>query len=125
MLDFFCDSPEFSFDAAAIAASAPSSAQLKIFRSSQTGPRSAPTAELPVPVELVEAFAEATGWVIGFEESRASYRKRLENGGSRPTAGTLKIVDMSSAWPAKTPTAHRAKCDRFVESLNLLISDRL
>ena len=78
--------------------------------------------ELPIPTDLVDAFAAATGWVIGFEETGASFRERAETGSRQPTGGRLKIVDMSATWPAKTPTAHRAKCDRVVESLNRLIS---
>jgi hypothetical protein len=81
-----------------------------------------PSVELPIPASVVEAFAAATGWLIGFEESSASFRKRAENGSHRPTAGVLKIVDMSDAWPAKKPTAHRGHCDQFVSELNKLVS---
>ena len=82
----------------------------------------APEAQLPIPADLVDAFAEATGWMIGFEETKASFRQRAQTGSRRPTGGRLKIIDMSPAWPAKTPTAHRAKCDRVVAALNGLIS---
>ena len=51
-------------------------------------------------VELIEAFAAATGWELA----------RVGN--------KIKIVDMSQNWPAKTPTASRAKCDRFADVLS-------
>ena len=85
-------------------------------------PVDAPEVELPIPSELVDAFAQATGWVIGFEEAAESFRDRVVNGSSKPTGGTLKIIDMSPAWPAKTATAHRAKCDRVVDLLNGIVS---
>ena len=81
-----------------------------------------PEAELPIPTDLADAFAEATGWVIGFEETRTSFDQRAQTGSRRPTGGRLKIVDMNPVWPARTPTAHRAKCDRMVAALNGLIS---
>lgn len=56
-----------------------------------------------LPAALVEAFAEATGWELA----------RVGN--------EIRIVDMSPAWPAKTPTAHRAKCDRVAEELSRLL----
>ena len=37
--------------------------------------------------------------------------------------GTFSIVDMSAQWPARKPTAHRAKCDQFVEHLDGLVSE--
>ena len=78
--------------------------------------------ELPIPTDLADAFAAATGWVIGFQETGASFSKRVQTGSRRPTGGRLKIVDMSPTWPARTPTVHRAKCDRIVAALNELIS---
>ena len=78
--------------------------------------------EPPISAELVDAFSAATGWVIGFEETSASFDQRVQSGSRRPTGGKLKIVDMSPTWPARTPTAHRAKCDRFVAALTELIS---
>ena len=95
---------------------------LGLFVAPETDSLTAPEAQLPVPAGLVDAFAEATGWVIGFEETNASFCQRAQTGSRRPTGGKLKIVDMSSTWPAKTPTAHRAKCDRVVAALNGLIS---
>ena len=50
--------------------------------------------------ELIEAFAAATGWELA----------RVGN--------KIKIVDMGQNWPAKTPTASRAKCDRFADALS-------
>lgn len=52
---------------------------------------------------LVESFAEATGWELA------------------QIGSEIKIVDMSSNWPAMMPTAHRGKCDRFAEELSKLI----
>jgi hypothetical protein len=57
-----------------------------------------------LPKTLVEAFAAATGWEMG----------RVGN--------EIKIVDMSATWPARTPTAHRGKCDRVAEELTKLLN---
>lgn len=56
-----------------------------------------------LPQGLIDAFAAATGW-------------ELANVGNE-----IKIVDMSSHWPAKTPTAHRGNCDRIAEELSKLL----
>jgi hypothetical protein len=56
-----------------------------------------------LPQTLIAAFAEATGWELG----------RVGN--------EIKIVDMSATWPAKTPTAHRGKCDLVAEELSKLL----
>lgn len=64
----------------------------------------APQPAGPLPLSLVEAFAEATGWELAW------------------VGNQIKIVDMSATWPAKTPTAHRGKCDRVAEELSKLIS---
>ena len=56
-----------------------------------------------LPESLVTAFAAATGWELA-------------------RVGTeIKVVDMSSTWPARTPTAHRGKCDRVAEELSKLL----
>jgi len=96
--------------------------QLGLFVPAEEETVDAPEVELPIPAELVDAFAQATGWVIGFEETTDSFRDRVANGSSRPSGGRLKIIDMSPAWPAKTATAHRAKCDRVVDLLNGMLS---
>lgn len=98
---------------------------LRVIPASEIDDRDVPPAQLPIPADLVDAFADATGWVIGFEETTASYLDRASSESNEPTGGTLKIVDMCANWPAKTPTAHRAKCDRFVESLNRLVQPML
>ncbi len=98
---------------------------LNIVRDPESDGCDAPPAQLPVPADLVTAFAEATGWVIGFEETAVSFRDRTANRSTKPTGGMLRIVDMSPHWPAQTPTAHRAKCDRFVESLDRMIQPLL
>ena len=56
-----------------------------------------------LPQELVDTFAAATGWELA----------RVGN--------EIKIVDMSADWPAKTPTAHRAKCDRLAAAISELL----
>ncbi|QEG23325.1 hypothetical protein [Mariniblastus fucicola] len=56
-----------------------------------------------LPQSFIDAFAEATGWELA----------RIGN--------EIKIVDMSQVWPAKTPTAHRGKCDRVAEELSKLL----
>ena len=56
-----------------------------------------------LPSSLVTAFAEATGWELAL------------------VGDEVKIVDMSASWPAKTPTAHRGRCDRFAEELTKLL----
>ena len=43
---------------------------------------------------------------------------------SRPPKVCFKYSgDMSAAWPARKPTAHRAKCDQLVAHLDALVSD--
>ena len=96
--------------------------KLALFVAPEADSFAAPKVEPPISADLVEAFSAATGWVIGFEETGASLDRRVQNGSRQPTGGTLKIVDMSPTWPARIPTAHRAKCDRFVAALNELIS---
>lgn len=96
--------------------------QLGLFVPSEAEHADALEVELPIPAELVDAFAQATGWTIGFEETADSFRDRVASGSGKPTGGTLKIIDMSPAWPARTPTAHRAKCDRVVDLLNGMVS---
>jgi len=63
----------------------------------------APESGWALPRSLVDAFAEATGWELA------------------QVGNEIKIVDMSASWPAKTPTAHREKCDRLVEELSKLL----
>ena len=59
--------------------------------------------QLPLTKALVDSFAAATGWELA------------------QIGSEIKIVDMSASWPAKTPTAHRGKCDRFAEELSKLV----
>jgi len=61
------------------------------------------SADQALPKELVDAFAEATGWELGW------------------IGEEIKIIDMSATWPAKTPTAHRGHCDRVAQALSKLI----
>ena len=58
----------------------------------------------PLPLSLVEAFAEATGWELAW------------------VGKEIRIIDMSSTWPAKKPTAHRGHCDRVAAELTKLLS---
>lgn len=95
---------------------------LGLFVAPEVDSYAAPEVEPPISAEVIDAFSAATGWVIGFEESSASFEQRVQEGSPHPTGGKLKIIDMSPSWPARTPTAHRAKCDRFVAALNELIS---
>ncbi len=91
----------------------------------------------PLPVEILSLFEDMTGWVAEFHESGASRRKREKFWSSCQVAGAnhsgfsegadpqlapqavgdFCIVDMSERWPAGRPTAHRAKCDRFIKLL--------
>ncbi len=78
----------------------------------------------PLPAELSQAFAAATGWTLAFNESRQSQTRRRQPGlGDSPVTGTLKIDDMSAEWPAGVVTAHRGKCDRLVEGLDQLVAE--
>ena len=88
---------------------------------SETRERSTPP-DNPLPAEMLQLFEEITGWVIGFEESKSSHASR-QLSSSSSAEGTLSIVDMSAAWPARKPTAHRAKCDQLVAHLDALVSD--
>lgn len=68
----------------------------------------ADTAELSqipneLPQSLIDAFAAATGWELA------------------RVGDEIKIVDMSAKWPARTPTAHRGKCDVIAEELSKLL----
>ena len=60
-------------------------------------------ADESLPVSLIEAFSDATGWELGL------------------VGEEIKIVDMSATWPAMTPTAHRGNCDRVAEELTKLL----
>ena len=104
------------------AADLPGQPALGLFVAAEADSNVSRESELPISAEVIDAFAAATGWVIGFEETSSSFEQRVQNGSRQPTGGKLKIVDMSPTWPARTPTAHRAKCDRFVTALNELIS---
>ncbi len=81
-------------------------------------------------------FEDITGWQVEFAESDASLRQRtdyrkLPNAVSpeqAPSAvhlpqGTFSIVDMSENWPARTPTAHRGKCDQLISVIDELANE--
>lgn len=114
------------------------SPQVSLFCGEPTNDRSAPankTQELPVDAELLSLFESMTGWVVEFQESRASQRlrSRVDRHNSvkakylppvsvpHPT-GEFVITDMSARWPAQRPTSHRGKCDRFMELLSEMVS---
>ena len=87
-----------------------------------------PTENLPVatplPVKMLQIFEEITGWGIGFEESKSSFQNRQSVSHTATAAqGRFSIADMSAQWPARTPTAHRAKCDQFIAHLDALVSE--
>jgi hypothetical protein len=76
---------------------------------------SCPSEALPLPPQMLELFEQLTGWVVEFQETPASFKNRqLPSMDEKVAEGSIAIVDMSPAWPAKKPTAHRAKCDQFV-----------
>jgi hypothetical protein len=78
----------------------------------------------PLPTEMLQVFEQITGWVVGFGESKSSFQNRqLPSQTPSLVQGTFSIVDMSAQWPARKPTAHRAKCDQFVEHLDALVSE--
>jgi hypothetical protein len=96
---------------------------------------------LPLPTEMLNLFEQVTGWVVEFEETRSSYRRRQFEAKSASTSasatlanekkqphlnqtarGELSTQDMSAGWPAGRPTGHRAKCDQFLELLSGLVS---
>ena len=56
-----------------------------------------------LPASLIDAFASSTGWELA------------------QVGDEIKIVDMSAAWPAGTPTVHRGKCDLVAEELSRLL----
>jgi hypothetical protein len=89
----------------------------------------------PVSPELLSLFEAMTGWVVEFQETRTSQRLRqrvkrhnLIQARHQLTAmlpvpqGEFTISDMSALWPANRPTAHRAKCDRFVFLFSELVT---
>lgn len=56
-----------------------------------------------LPESLVQSFAAATGWELGVKGDR------------------VEIIDMSADWPARTPTAHRGKCDQLAAEISKLL----
>lgn len=81
-----------------------------------------PVAGLPSICQPISAaFAAATGWVVEFEESRSSYRRRRsERLGVNEADGRLHITDLSADWPAGKPAASRESCDQLVGAISQL-----
>ena len=71
--------------------------------------------------ELAKSFEAATGWVLGFEESRYSPRANRSNG--TPRLGKIIISDLSADWPSRKPAASRRKCDEMVVAINELYNE--
>ena len=71
--------------------------------------------------ELAKSFEAATGWVLGFEESR--YSPRANRGQGIPRLGKIIISDLSADWPSRKPAASRHKCDRMVVAINELYNE--
>lgn len=83
-----------------------------------------PREALPVPIEMLELIEQLTGWVVEFEESRTSIKQRqLPTLKPKSASGTFSVIDMSTDWPAGRPTAHRGKCDRFMELFSELVGE--
>ncbi|MEL7500071.1 MAG: hypothetical protein AAFN77_20895 [Planctomycetota bacterium] len=74
--------------------------------------------------QFLEVFEQLTGWRAEFQESPDSYKRRqsvaMEN---EPVEGNFKVVDMSEAWPAKTPTVHRGRCDQLIGLFGMLMDE--
>ena len=77
--------------------------------------------------ELAKSFEAATGWVLGFEESRYSPRANRGDRTSQPAnsvrLGKIVISDLSADWPSRKPAASRHKCDRMVVAINELYNE--
>ena len=71
--------------------------------------------------ELAKSFEAATGWVLGFEESR--YSPRDNRGKGTPRLGKIVISDLSADWPSRKPAASRRKCDEMVVAINELYNE--
>lgn len=70
---------------------------------------------------LTTAFEAATGWVLGFEESRSSYRRRKSERLPESSAnGRLQITDMSAELTPGKPAASREHCDSLATAINSL-----
>ncbi len=97
-------------------------ARLALYTRREDDASKCPNEALPLPPEMLQLFEELTGWVVEFEETPSSFKDRqLPSMDERVAEGSISIVDMSTAWPAKKPTAHRAKCDQFVGHLQDLM----
>jgi hypothetical protein len=70
---------------------------------------------------LTAAFESATGWVLDFEESRSSFRRRkAERLPESAAAGRLQITDLSAGIPAGKPAASREHCDQLATAISSL-----
>jgi len=70
---------------------------------------------------LTSAFEAATGWVLGFEESRSSYRRRKSERLPESAAnGRLEITDLSAQLPPGKPATSREHCDSLAAAINSL-----
>jgi hypothetical protein len=70
---------------------------------------------------LTTAFEAATGWVLDFEESRSSYRRRKSERLPESAAnGRLEITDLSAQLPPGKPAASREHCDSLAAAINSL-----
>ena len=95
--------------------------------------------ELPSPVtellcpqafDFMRVFEAVSGWEVHFRESAASCSRRAQVASVDDTSasesirpeGEFEIIDMSSEWPAKTPTMHRGMCDQLVKIYSDLYS---
>ncbi len=97
-----------------------SAPQLAIYH--QQAASSQQTAPCEKSAEFLKAFEVLTGWQAEFQESSASQKHR-QIAPHDPPQGEFKIVDMSPDWPARTPTAHRGRCDQLIHLFGELIAE--
>lgn len=84
---------------------------------SQLAPAGVPAACQP----LTTAFKSATGWVLDFEESRSSFRRRkAERLPEAAAHGRLHITDLSAELPPGKPAASREHCDQLATAISAL-----
>ena len=97
-----------------------SAPQLAIFH--QQSASSQQPAPCEKSAEFLKAFEILTGWQAEFQESSASQKHR-QIAPHDPPQGEFKVVDMSPDWPARTPTAHRGRCDQLIHLFGELIAE--
>lgn len=70
---------------------------------------------------LTAAFQAATGWVLDFEESRSSYRRRKADRLPESAAdGRLQITDLATDLSPGKPAASREHCDQLAAAISTL-----